>query len=479
VAVLWQSRAPWVLLNLALLALDLLALAFAFGLAYLGRFKLGLPLLETPSYSGTFYSWIAFWAIPVWVILFGLYGLYDARRVFAGFEEYIRVVNASTTGLVAVVFISFFDPNLLISRGWLVLTWALAILLVSSVRFGARHVLRIVHRHGHLVIPTVIIGANEEGVALGEQLLADSGASARLIGFLDPATPAGSDVVGGLQVLGDFWRIDELVKHQGVRQIVVASSALSRDQLLDLFWNYGQDPDVELRLSSGLYEILTTGVSVREMSSIPLLTPGRVRITGVDAMLKTAIDYLLAATGLVLLSPVMLLIALMVRLDSPGPVLHRRRVLGISGRPFDAFKFRTMRVSAERRQADRPIGFADRRLRFKSKEDPRVTRAGRFLRRTSLDELPQLVNVLRGEMSLVGPRMIAPEEAARYGKWQRNLVTVKPGITGPWQVEGRSDLPYEQRVSLSMHYIRNYTFWLDLRILLRTIFVVLRGRGAY
>src|SRR5579859_415977 len=312
VAVLWQSRAPWVLLNLALLALDLLALAFAFGLAYLGRFKLGLPLLETPSYSGTFYSWIAFWAIPVWVILFGLYGLYDARRVFAGFEEYIRVVNASTTGLVAVVFISFFDPNLLISRGWLVLTWALAILLVSSVRFGARHVLRIVHRHGHLVIPTVIIGANEEGVALGEQLLADSGASARLIGFLDPATPAGSDVVGGLQVLGDFWRIDELVKHQGVRQIVVASSALSRDQLLDLFWNYGQDPDVELRLSSGLYEILTTGVSVREMSSIPLLTPGRVRITGVDAMLKTAIDYLLAATGLVLLSPVMLLIALMV-----------------------------------------------------------------------------------------------------------------------------------------------------------------------
>ena len=116
---------------------------------------------------------------------------------------------------------------------------------------------------------------------------------------------------------------------------------------------------------------------------------------------------------------------------------------------------------------------------FKLVVDPRVTRLGRFLRRTSLDELPQLINVLRGEMSLVGPRMIAPEEAIRYGKWQRNLFTVKPGITGPWQVQGRSDLPYEQRVRLSMQYIRDYTFWLDLGILVRTIFVVLRGKGAF
>jgi lipopolysaccharide/colanic/teichoic acid biosynthesis glycosyltransferase len=126
-----------------------------------------------------------------------------------------------------------------------------------------------------------------------------------------------------------------------------------------------------------------------------------------------------------------------------------------------------------------PIQFAERRGAFKSKADPRITRIGRFLRRTSLDELPQLLNVLRGEMSLVGPRMIAPDEATRYGKWQFNLATVKPGITGPWQVRGRGDIPYEERVRLSMHYIRNYSIWLDLEILFRTVFVVLRGKGAY
>jgi lipopolysaccharide/colanic/teichoic acid biosynthesis glycosyltransferase len=154
-------------------------------------------------------------------------------------------------------------------------------------------------------------------------------------------------------------------------------------------------------------------------------------------------------------------------------------VLGVSGRQFDAFKFRTMMVNAERRRREAPISFADRRLRLKSKEDPRITRVGRFLRRTSLDELPQLFNVLRGEMSLVGPRMIAPDERVRYGKWQHNLLTVKPGITGPWQVQGRGDIAYEERVRLSMHYVRNYSVWLDLEILARTVIVVLAGRGAY
>jgi lipopolysaccharide/colanic/teichoic acid biosynthesis glycosyltransferase len=126
-----------------------------------------------------------------------------------------------------------------------------------------------------------------------------------------------------------------------------------------------------------------------------------------------------------------------------------------------------------------PIDFEDRRRALKSQADPRITRLGRFLRRTSLDEVPQLINVLRGEMSLVGPRMIAPDEATKYGKWQLNLLTVKPGITGPWQVRGRSELPYEERVRLSMQYIRNYSIWADLEILARTVFVVVQGRGAY
>jgi lipopolysaccharide/colanic/teichoic acid biosynthesis glycosyltransferase len=173
------------------------------------------------------------------------------------------------------------------------------------------------------------------------------------------------------------------------------------------------------------------------------------------------------------------MVALVIKIDSPGPVLHRRHVLGRAGRPFGAFKFRTMVVNAEESLAANPELREAFEKGFKLKRDPRVTRVGAFLRRTSLDELPQLINVLRGEMSLVGPRMITPEEAARYGKWQLNLLTVKPGITGPWQVRGRSDIPYEERVRLSMHYIRNYSIWLDLEILLRTLPAVLQARGAY
>jgi lipopolysaccharide/colanic/teichoic acid biosynthesis glycosyltransferase len=204
-----------------------------------------------------------------------------------------------------------------------------------------------------------------------------------------------------------------------------------------------------------------------------------VRITGIDALLKAVLDYAVALTALAALSLLLAVIALLVRLDSPGPILHRRRVLGRSGRAFDAFKFRTMVVDADRVLAANPELKAAFDRGYKLKRDPRVTRVGAFLRRTSLDELPQLLNVIRGEMSLVGPRMIAPDEAARYGKWQLNLLTVKPGITGPWQVRGRGDIPYDERIRLSMHYLRNYSIWLDLEILLRTVPAVVHGTGAY
>src|SRR5262249_24364346 len=159
------------------------------------------------------------------------------------------------------------------------------------------------------------------------------------------------------------------------------------------------------------------------------MSPRRVRITGAEALVKTAADYVLATFVLIALAPVLGIVALLIRLDSPGPAIYRRRILGVSGKPFDAFKFRTMIVNSERRRHGQPITFPERRLNGKRRRDPRVTRIGQFLRRTSLDELPQLINVLRGEMSLVGPRMIAPDEARLYGKWRFNLLTVKPGIT--------------------------------------------------
>jgi exopolysaccharide biosynthesis polyprenyl glycosylphosphotransferase len=472
-------RDRWVLLTLALLSLDTVVVATAFALAYAVRFKLGVPWLDTPPYSGPFYSSVAVWSVPIWLGLLAAFGLYDRRFLFSGFQEYMRIANACTAGLVVEVLLSFLEVHQPISRGWLLLTWLVSMVLLAGGRFAARRVLRRVRRAGHFRTPTLIVGTNGEAHALAEQLLADPGAEPRLLGFVDDSLPLGTPVMGSLNVVCNPDNLEEAVRRLHVREVIVASTAVSRDRLLELYRTVGQESAVELKLSSGLFEILTTGMQVQEVNGLTLMTPRRVRITGFDAFVKTALDYGLACTALVVLSPILLAIAVMVRLDSGRPIIHRRRVLGVSGKPFDAFKFRTMMVNAERRRQDQPIAFADRRLQLKTKQDPRITRFGRLLRRTSLDELPQLLNVLRGEMSLVGPRMIAPDERTRYGKWQHNLLTVKPGITGPWQVQGRGDIAYDERVKLSMHYIRNYTIWLDLEILARTVLVVFAGRGAY
>jgi exopolysaccharide biosynthesis polyprenyl glycosylphosphotransferase len=259
----------------------------------------------------------------------------------------------------------------------------------------------------------------------------------------------------------------------------VAASALTRAELLDLYQVFGLRHDVTLRLSSGLFELLTTGMRIKQLGSLALLSANRTRLSFGERILKRLTDLALATLALIVLSPLMLAIGLWIKLDSPGPVIHRRRVLGTGGKVFDAFKFRTMVLNGDEVLARHPDLARQLARDMKIKDDPRVTRIGKQLRRLSLDELPQLLNVLRGQMSLVGPRMITPEEAERYGHWQLNLLTVKPGITGLWQVSGRSDVSYQERVQIDMNYIRNYSLWLDLALLARTIPAVFKKTGAY
>jgi lipopolysaccharide/colanic/teichoic acid biosynthesis glycosyltransferase len=220
-------------------------------------------------------------------------------------------------------------------------------------------------------------------------------------------------------------------------------------------------------------------MTVSEFAYVPLVTINKARLTGLDEGLKLFLDYCITIPGLILLSPILLLIALIIKLDSPGPVIHRRRVMGMKGKTFDAFKFRSMHVNGDQILEAHPELKAELALNHKIKNDPRITRIGCLLRKSSLDESLQLFNVLRREMSLVGPRMISPDEVVKYSQWDINLLTVRPGITGLWQVSGRSDVSYEERVRLDMYYIRNWTIWLDIQILVQTIPAVLKGRGAY
>jgi exopolysaccharide biosynthesis polyprenyl glycosylphosphotransferase len=271
-----------------------------------------------------------------------------------------------------------------------------------------------------------------------------------------------------------------LVEQYQVEEIILAASAISsREKMLEIFKRYGVDDRVNVRMSSGLYEIITTGLSVKEYAYVPLVGVNKVRLTGIDRFMKFVLDYVLTVPGLIVLSPLLLLVALIVRLDSPGPIIHRRRVMGVNGTHFDAYKFRTMRVNGDEILEQYPDLKEELARTHKLKWDPRITRVGSFLRRYSLDELPQLFNVLKREMSLVGPRMISPAEIEQYDHWDINLLTVQPGITGLWQVSGRSDISYDQRVRLDMHYIRNWSIWLDLQLLIQTIPAVIKSRGAY
>jgi len=459
--------------------LDALTIGVSFALAYYMRFANPLwPYYAV--YSSTFYLQLVVGLIPAWLIFFAVYGLYEPRNLLSGTEEYARVVNACTIGIVAVLFYSFFSRGLEqdISRGWLLVAWALSLPIVGAGRFAFRRFIYYMRGRGLFTTRTLIVGANDEGRLIARQWSVAPSAGVNVMGFVDDHTAPGT-TVEGLTVLGNCDALKSLVKRLHVDELVVVPTAVGRETLLEIYRTLGTNNGVQVRLSPGLYELFTTGVQVQEVGFVPLVSLNKLRITGTDAVFKTVLDYSLTIAALILLAPMLLVIALLVKLDSPGPVIYRRRVVGTGGREFDAFKFRTMRVDADTYLERHPELAEELRRTGKLKNDPRITRLGRFLRVVSLDELPQLFNVLLGQMSLVGPRMISPPELDQFGKWRHNLLTVKPGLTGLWQVSGRSDLSYEDRVRLDMHYIRNYTIWLDMRLLFNTIGVVLLKKGAY
>ncbi len=464
----------------ALYVLDAFFISVSFVLAYHLRFRSNLLPYYGPFSSGFYWTLLSL-AVPTWLLIFAAYGLYNSRYLFGGTREYARIVNACAVGIVAMIVLSFMhrEAGQTISRGWLLLYFGLSVFVIISYRFVFRRLIYRLRQRGLFFRRSLIVGANQEGQAMAEQFRSVPTAGVHVVGFVDDTLARGT-VVNGLPVFGNTGSLKTLVEEQGIEELIVAPTSLSREALLDIYRTFsGNGGGVEVRLSPGLFEILTTGATVQEVGSVPLISLNRLRITGVDALLKGILDYVGAAVGLILLSPFLLLIALLIKLDSPGPALYRRRVLGVGGRTFEALKFRTMRVDAEEYLKQHPELAEELERNGKLKNDPRITRLGRFLRKTSIDELPQLINVLKGQMSLVGPRMISPPEWAKFGKWKHNLLTVKPGLTGLWQVSGRSELSYEDRVRLDMHYIRNYTIWLDMRILFNTLSVVLRGRGAY
>jgi len=471
----------WLLYKVLLVIMDIVMTNVAFRVAYFFRFEARLSVFEeTGIVSLDHYRLLVALSSFLWLLIFAVNGLYNQQNLLGGTREYDKVFRSSTVGFLLIVIAGFLQPALIIARGWLLMAWGFTWLFASFGRFLLRRFIYGLRKHGFFLTPAVIVGANQEGRWLAEQLLSWETSGLHLVGFVDKKEPVTTPLFHNLVCLGSVEQLGEIIMRYQIGEVILASSAIStRDYLLEIFKRYGVSDTVNIRMSSGLYEVITTGLTVNEFAYVPLVYVNKVRLTGADNFLKLILDFVVTIVGLILLSPLVLLIVLLIKISSPGPVIHKRRVMGINGKQFYALKFRTMVVNGDEVLDQHPELKEELAKNHKLKTDPRVTKIGAILRKLSLDELPQLYNVLTRDMSLVGPRMISPEEVAMYKQFDMNLLTVHPGITGLWQVSGRSDISYDERVRLDMYYIRNWSIWLDLQLLFQTIPAVLKGRGAY
>lgn len=399
--------------------------------------------------------------------------LYEPYR-YAPAEEFRRIVFAVSAGIGGISVLSFWSQSSL-SRLWVGLSWVLALLACLAARRAWHAWLGRQRMRGHFQFPTVIVGTNDEARRLAETL-GRPALGFRPIGMVTTSVGSGANL--GMPVLGRLEELRDVLRETGAECVFVAASAVTQGELAPIVKAVRLE-DVEVRITATLPEVLASRLTVQPLGGITALSLRPARLSGGQVVLKFAFDIVVSAGLLLLMAPFMAGIAVAVKVSSSGPVLYRQRRVGLRGRPFTMLKFRTMQQGAdrevERLRAER--GVED--VTFKLRDDPRVTRAGRWLRAFSLDELPQLLNVLRGDMSLVGPRPPLPEEVAKYEDWHFDRLEAPPGITGLWQISGRSDLPFDDSVRLDLFYLENWSLAYDAYILAKTVPIVLTRRGAY
>lgn len=416
-------------------------------------------------------------SLPLWVLVFFRYGLYRTRHITERLEEFRRIVHAvgaSVLGLAAVGFLL----KLWIARSWLLVFAVTAVAVLSAERGLLRMVFGRLRCRGLLLRPVVIVGGNAEAIALSATLVNDPSIGYRVVGFVDDTAPVGSYLLDHKPVLGGVHQVVEVIRACKASGALVATSAIDLEATNRLAREVNE-AGYYAELSLSLRGIAAERLAVRTLGHFQIASVGPVRRSGWRAVAKRALDVVGATTALVLLAPFLALIAAVVKLSSNGPMLFRQERVGRNGAPFQMLKFRTMVANAEELIADlAKLNEADGPL-FKLKRDPRVTRVGQVLRRYSLDELPQLWNVLRGEMSLVGPRPALPREVTAWGPELHQRLSVKPGITGMWQVNGRSNASFEDYVRLDLYYVDNWSLLTDLAIVAKTVTAVLGRQGAY
>ena len=415
------------------------------------------------------------------LVAFAFERLYDIERLEWGRGTSARILKGLCVGLVSFVLLAFVLKAPGISRAWLLLTVVLSAVLMVFARLVLIGVLARLRARGHFTRRTLIVGTNEEACGIARVFALRPELGLDTVGFLRTSADLSVDDGHlGLMppVVGNARELVAKAQEYDVDTVVLASSAVEREVLARMISEL-RHAGVSLQVSAGLFEIHSSRISVSEMAGIPFMTVRGVSLARCNLVLKRACDLALSSLGILVGMPVWLVLAGLICVESRGPVFYRQTRVGQDGRLFRMYKFRSMCVDAdahlerlrEHNEATGPI--------FKMKHDPRVTRVGKWMRRYSIDEFPQLINVFLGDMSLVGPRPPLPREAEEYSEAHWRRMEVPPGMTGLWQVSGRSALSFDDMVRLDVFYIENWSLGFDLEILARTVPVVFWARGAY
>jgi lipopolysaccharide/colanic/teichoic acid biosynthesis glycosyltransferase len=453
---------PWRVATLSLVILDIAALATAFYLAFFLRIESGiLPYDLEPDLSA--YFWLFFYSLPIILTIFYFCHLYDHHELFYGTSEYVQVIKGVGFGVLGIIFVSFFVHGPPPSRGWLFIFWISGIILVGVGRFGARRIVRPIMRSRKRSERVLVVGGNEEATAIARRLM-ETG-RLEVVGFLDDFSPIGEEVLDGLTIKGSPENFQEIARKEGVTKLILVPEAVSWETTREIFSIASKGNSLTILVAPGLSELFSASLRVSYVGYVPFLRFRFGYASGLNRVFKGIIDWSLAFMLFLGTLPIILFCSAWIWFRRGRPIFKVQEVLGRFGKPIRLYKFP---LPGDRMAHRSFYSGAERR-------DPHPGGSLSPLKRvfigTGLDRLPSLVNVLKGQISLVGPRPLRPEETKQYGIWLPNLQSVKPGLTGPWAIEQINNL--QQEISTTLSYIQTWTPWKDIHIFILTVFYLL------
>ena len=462
---------------------DILAMAFAFAFASLITAVENAHISEFSEFFATRIKIQNFLIIGLlflsWQIIFNIVGIHRSRRIGSRYREIFDLFKVTTIATSLLLAIGFIFNIVLIDNTFLIAFWGVSSSLLIVSRIVLHFLLKWARLKGYNTRQMVIIGTGERAKSFARKVCQNPDMGYHIAGFVDDQWEGLEKFhISGWKLLGNIGEFQEILRHQVIDEVVMSLPVKSYYEKISIIINLCEEQGIIIRFLSDLFDLKIAKSYIDHLDDIHFLTLHSAPIEQWPLLVKKSFDVALSFVLLMLLSPLLLLVVILIKLDSKGPVFFTQERMGLNKRRFKLFKFRTMVDNAEKlrekleeqNEVSGPV--------FKIKNDPRITRIGKWLRRISMDELPQLINVLKGEMSLVGPRPPIPSEVERYECKDRRRLSMKPGITCLWQINGRSNIPFEKWMKLDKEYIDNWSLWLDLKILAKTIPAIIRGSGA-